>query len=207
MSENCDVSYTARDKPTSGLVSNYESDRFTAYLRRYGTTANKPLPTSWSNRLVTPAPTSILDCPTGIGRWLPNLAALRPRRSWRLSNDVACRRKVALLRVDVELVEAVAEDVPFAEGQFDVVFCNALFKHLPKEVQVDITRELARVTRGTSSWHCRGNFGLPGFVRRVRKAKGAVAVSPSWAHNIFDRAGLQIVDRVKPSTPVGVEHS
>jgi ubiquinone/menaquinone biosynthesis C-methylase UbiE len=58
---------------------------------------------------------------------------------------------VALLRVDVELVEAVAEDVPFAEGQFDVVFCNALFKHLPKEVQVDITRELARVTRGTSS--------------------------------------------------------
>jgi ubiquinone/menaquinone biosynthesis C-methylase UbiE len=116
-------------------------------------------------------------------------------------------RKVALPGVDVELVEAVAEDLPFADGQFDVVFCHALFKHLPKEVQADVTRELARVASGYVILTLSVNFGVPGFVRHFRKAKGAVAVSPSWAHNMFDRAGLQIVDRVKPSTPVGVEHS
>jgi ubiquinone/menaquinone biosynthesis C-methylase UbiE len=116
-------------------------------------------------------------------------------------------QSIELESIDLEFVEAVAENLPFADGEFDLVFCHALFKHLPEDVQAAVTLELARVSTRYVIITLSVNRGIPGLIRRFRKARGAVAVSSRWAENTFRESGLRIISRVKTATPLGVEHS
>jgi len=49
-----------------------------------------------------------------------------------------------------------AEGLPFAEGEFDIVYCNSVIEHLPPERRAAFAAELRRVGRGwyvqTPAW-------------------------------------------------------
>lgn len=69
----------------------------------------------------------VLELGCGAAQWAVRLAA-RGARVVALDNSRAqlehARRAVAEARVDVELVHAAAEQLPFDDARFDVVFCD-----------------------------------------------------------------------------------
>ena len=72
-------------------------------------------------------------------RWLPD----RPRVT------VANLERRDLRPVNMPWVQADGRRLPFADGAFDVVFCNSVLEHLPDEPsRAAMAREIARVGRG-----------------------------------------------------------
>ncbi len=49
-----------------------------------------------------------------------------------------------------------AEDLPFADGEFDLAYCNSVIEHVPPDRRAAFARELRRVARGwyvqTPAW-------------------------------------------------------
>ncbi|MCV7421494.1 glycosyltransferase [Mycobacterium yunnanensis] len=211
-SRNSDeVGYTARGEYLAqDVVENYIPNRFSGRLGRYRFQREQRA----VNDLIAQVPANdvdeILDCPTGIGRWLPNLATLEPRRI--VAMDVSPTmleqaRTVALPGVAVDYREGVAEQLPFEDRSVDLVFCHALLKHLPESAQEQVIKELARVASKNVIVTASVLRGPAGALRRVRRAKGAVAVSRGSFEATVARSGLRVVDSRKAATPVGVEYS
>jgi len=48
----------------------------------------------------------------------------------------------------LRLVQAKAEDLPFSDEEFDVVMCIYLYHEVPRKVRSQISKEMARVTKG-----------------------------------------------------------
>ena len=46
-----------------------------------------------------------------------------------------------------QFVQAKAEDLPFANDEFDVVVCVYLFHELPREIRAKVASEMARVAK------------------------------------------------------------
>lgn len=205
------VGYTARKEYLAeDVVQNYVRNRYSGTMGRYRYAREQQA----VNGIIAQIPSSeveaILDCPTGIGRWLPNLAVLRPQRI--VAMDVSptmlsAARRVQLDGIAIDFKEGVAEQLPFESGTFDLVFCHALLKHLPANSQLDVIKELARVTSKYVIVAASVRRGPAGFIRRFRHAKGAVAVSRKWFEDVVAQSGLQIVAAKKATTPVGVEYS
>ena len=207
-----EVGYTAREEYLAeAVVRDYIPHRFSGRLGRYRYRREQDA----INRLLEQVPRdtvkSVLDCPTGIGRWLPNLATLQPSRI--VGVDVsptmlAYARTVDLSdAISTEFREGVAEDLPFQTGEFDLVFCHALLKHLPETAQFDVIKEVSRVTKSHAIITTSVLRGAAGMVRLLREAGGAVAVTPSWFDDATQHSGLRIVDSQKVATPLGVEFS
>lgn len=57
------------------------------------------------------------------------------------------RAKARRSRVDVTFEKAVAEALPFSDGQFDVVLSTIMLHHLPREARAEAVREMRRVLR------------------------------------------------------------
>ena len=206
-----EVGYTARGEYLAqDVVENYIPNRFSGVLGRYRFQREQRA----VNDLIAKVPANdidtILDCPTGIGRWLPNLAILEPRRV--VAMDVSPTmleqaRTVALPGVAVDYQEGVAEQLPFEARTVDLVFCHALLKHLPESTQEQVIKELARVASKYVIVTASVLRGPAGALRRARRAKGAVAVSRGSFETTVARSGLRVVDSRKAATPVGVEYS
>jgi ubiquinone/menaquinone biosynthesis C-methylase UbiE len=153
----------------------------------------------------------VLDCPSGIGRWVPVLQRLRPEVI--VEADVSptmLAASQARWQGRLPSVEVDATDLPFPDSSFDLVFCHALTKHLPAELQARVLAEFARV----SSRHVVCSFsvdrGLPGMLRRVRELRRdglSRAVSPGWLEQAAADAKLRIVAQRACTTPVGLERS
>ena len=109
--------------------------------------------------------------------------------------------------IAIELQEGVAEQLHFEAGSIDLVFCHALLKHLPQEAQQQVIQELARITSGYVIVTASVLRGPSGALRRIRQAKGAVAITRGWFEETVDRSGLDVIDSRKAATPVGVEYS
>lgn len=60
--------------------------------------------------------------------------------------DIA-RRKIQKTRVEVEVMRARAEDLPFASSSFDVVVSTLIFHHLPTEIKQLAMTEIHRVLK------------------------------------------------------------
>jgi ubiquinone/menaquinone biosynthesis C-methylase UbiE len=206
------VSYTTRREYLSeDVVDNYVPNRFTGALGRYRFRREQNAVNSLINQVPAAEIQSILDCPTGIGRWLPNLAVLRPAHIMAVdvSPTMLSRAKtVELPGVSIGFKEGVAERLPFEEDSFDLVFCHALLKHLPEQVEFDVINELARVTSQYVIVAASVRRGFGGVVRKFRNPKGrAVSVSrPRFEQAVRD-AGLCVVDSRKATTPLGSEYS
>ncbi len=57
------------------------------------------------------------------------------------------RKKFQKERVDVELIEASANKLPFKDKTFDVVVSSLIFHHLPTEVKKEVLKEVYRVLK------------------------------------------------------------
>jgi ubiquinone/menaquinone biosynthesis C-methylase UbiE len=153
----------------------------------------------------------ILDCPVGNGRWLERLAALSPNEI--VGTDVspamleAARARAAECNLKVELLEGVAESLPFDDGLFDLVFCHALAKHLPKQVQRTALLELSRVARHYVVCSFVVRKGIGGVIGRLRRAGGAVVVTEIEIVQWAAEAGLRLLSSESSTTPVGLERS
>jgi ubiquinone/menaquinone biosynthesis C-methylase UbiE len=153
----------------------------------------------------------ILDCPSGVGRWVPMLAELQPELI--VEADVspamlAASRKRWQGRWPT--VEVDALELPFPDASFDLVFSHALTKHLPRQLQAVALAEFSRVSSRYVICSFSVEQGLPGFVRRLRdfQAEGlSQPVSPGWLAHAAHRAGLRVVRRRACTTPVGLEQS
>jgi ubiquinone/menaquinone biosynthesis C-methylase UbiE len=95
---------------------------------------------------------SVLDLPCGAGRMTVALAELGFTRITGADVSPAmvalARRRLAAEGLSFPVVEADAERLPFADGEFDDVFCFRLFHHFPTAaLREQVARELARVAR------------------------------------------------------------
>ena len=205
------VGYTAREEYLSeDVVQNYVRNRFSGALGRYRFWREQRAVSSILEQVPSQEVEVILDCPTGIGRWLPNLAALEPQRI--VAVDVSPTmlkqaKTVSLKGVSIEFRQGAAEELPFEDDSFDLVFCHALLKHLPESAQFQVISELARVTSDYVIVAASVRRGPAGFIRRFRQSKGAVAVSREWFERSTACSGLRIVSSRKATTPIGVEFS
>jgi SAM-dependent methyltransferase len=57
------------------------------------------------------------------------------------------RHKAQARRVQLEVVQASADSLPYPPASFDAVFCTLVFHHLPRSMQGDAVRETRRVLR------------------------------------------------------------
>ncbi len=208
---NEQVSYTTRQEYLAeDVVEDYLPKRFSGFMGQYKYRREQRAVNSLINQIPRADVQSILDCPTGIGRWLPNLAVLEPRRitAVDVSPTMLKRAKtVQLPGVALEFRQGVAERLPFEEGSFDLVFCHALLKHLPEPVEFAVIKELARVTSKYVIVAASVRRGPSGVIRQFRNPKGAFSVSQQQFEQAVADSGLRVVDSRKATTPVGSEYS
>ncbi|MCV7061971.1 class I SAM-dependent methyltransferase [Mycolicibacterium vaccae] len=124
--------YTARSEYLAeDVAQNYVRNRFSGALGKYRYRREQRAVNKLLGQLPADQISAVLDCPTGIGRWIPNLAAVSPQRI--VGVDVSPTmlkraREVRIAGVSLEFQEGVAESLPFEAGEFDLVFCHALLK-------------------------------------------------------------------------------
>jgi ubiquinone/menaquinone biosynthesis C-methylase UbiE len=91
----------------------------------------------------------VLDVGTGAG----DMPLAFARRGWRTTaidtNPQVLRvaRRVAAGTDLVEVLEADARNLPFADGSFDVAHCSLLVHHLAPDEAIAVLREMRRVAR------------------------------------------------------------
>jgi ubiquinone/menaquinone biosynthesis C-methylase UbiE len=195
-----------REYLTDAVAAGYERERYSSVLGRYRWRREQAAVRSLLATVPPGEVAAILDCPSGIGRWHQALHSLSPEVL--VCGDVS----PAMLRATgspfpIAFVQSAAEELPFADGQFDLVFCHALAKHLPKPVQDAVLHDLARVSRRYVVCSLSVAHGIPGLLRGLRRARGAQTVSTSWVAEHAAAAGLRIRASRQTSTPLGTERS
>ncbi len=73
--------------------------------------------------------------------------------------DIA-KRKIQKTRVELEVMKARAEDLPFESSSFDVVVSTLIFHHLPTEIKKLAMREIHRVLKQDGRFLL-ADFGKP----------------------------------------------
>jgi SAM-dependent methyltransferase len=97
------------------------------------------------------APLRVLEWGCGPGRLIRHIAALSPGREMRLAGADYNPESIAWCRANLPGIEFVENGLnpplPFADGEFDAVYNFSVFTHLSEAVQLDWTKELARVLK------------------------------------------------------------
>lgn len=92
----------------------------------------------------------VLDLACGTGRFLKTLCENYPEHKYTgvdLSPFYLRRARRTVDGLNINLVSAAGEDLPFKEGIFDVVFCIYLFHELPSRVRKLVCDEISRVLK------------------------------------------------------------
>ncbi len=169
------------DTDNKGFERAYQSEEFASY---YGAKHDQSLTLKmraaretrmWQSLLKDlPGDLEILDCPAGAGRFWP---FLRPGARRLVAVDtsaemMASGRKRHGQHLPEECIQAFAQDLPFDDRTFDLVFCSRLLHHFPrKEDRRDILSSFARVSRGHvafSTWRS-GNLKSLLQIRRAQE--------------------------------------
>jgi len=189
-------------------VARYEELRFSGWLGRHRFSREQKAISALIMSL--PANISMLDCPSGNGRWWKLLA----RRANRIiAIDLSptmlkySGQRIPSIDVEVEIYEAGVESLPLSDNSVDYSFCHALTKHLPIPVQYGVLMELARVSsRGVIC-----SFGILSHLTyefwRRRKLQESYPVFPEELQWMAEAAKLRIEAVRKCSTLIGVEHT
>lgn len=73
--------------------------------------------------------------------------------------DIA-RKKIKKAGVEVELIKAYGENLPFNSASFDVVVSTFVFHHLPSEIKIQTMREAYRILKKNGRFLL-SDFGKP----------------------------------------------
>ncbi|MEJ7703086.1 MAG: class I SAM-dependent methyltransferase [Geodermatophilaceae bacterium] len=183
-------------------VARYEDRRFSGLLGAYK--LRREQRAVGAALAALPRDLSVIDCPTGIGRWV---GALAERGHRVVGVDIsAAMLAEALHRIDgVTAVRGEAEHLPFRDRGADLVFSFALAKHLPLDVLVDVLGEFSRVAR--VGIIVTVNITPPtlwAWTKKRAPRSRAVEVSSlsAWAQS----RGLSLRDFGRCHTPIGMEH-
>lgn len=83
----------------------------------------------------------ILDVGAGRGAALERFNSTNPI----LAVDLAPQQSAELDKPNVDVVQADGTQLPFRDGEFDVVFSNSVIEHVPKRLQHHFAKEVRRV--------------------------------------------------------------
>jgi SAM-dependent methyltransferase len=102
-----------------------------------------------------------------------------------------CKRLRRALDDDVEVVQADATDMPFAEGRFSGVVCFTMLHHLPSSpLQDRLLAEVARVLRPGGVFAGTDSLGTGSFFKLLHIGDTLVPVSPKRLPARLEGAGL-----------------
>jgi ubiquinone/menaquinone biosynthesis C-methylase UbiE len=110
-----------------------------------------------------------------------------------------CKRLRQTLGDDVEIVQADATDMPFADDRFSGVVCFTMLHHVPsRELQDRLLGEVSRVLRPGGLFAGTDSLGTGKAFRLLHIHDTLVPVSPDELPARLERAGL-----VEPSVETG----
>jgi ubiquinone/menaquinone biosynthesis C-methylase UbiE len=99
------------------------------------------------------------------------------------------RKKIAQHQVEVEVVQAGAEHLPFPPASFDVVTSTLVFHHLPTEIKHQAMQEIYRVLTPDGRFLL-ADFGRPeGFILSTFFALGALVQADEARYIQDNKAG------------------
>lgn len=139
-----------------------------------------------------PPQAKVLDIGCGTGRFLNRLARHYPDVLGIGLDASPLMLKKARLSIQVRprliFIEGRSDRLPFAEGEFEAVFCSISFLHYPDPEAV--FREIDRVLKNTGVFHLADY--LPGFVLSSWGRVGALGGGLSfYSKEERDRLGIQ----------------
>ncbi len=148
-----------------------------------------------------PKSSSILDCPAGAGRFWP---FLRNMTSTLVAVDSSAEmmgrgQKVQQGFAPDSCEVAMAQDLPFPDNSFDLVFCSRLLHHFPQaKDRQEILSSFSRVSRGYvafSTWRTGNYKSLRNSFRRENQTRFFASMGD--IENDVKAAGL---------TPIHIQH-
>ena len=102
-----------------------------------------------------------------------------------------CKRLRQTLDDDVEIVQADATDMPFADGRFSAVVCFTMLHHVPsRELQDRLLGEVSRVLRAGGVFAGTDSLGTGRAFKLLHIHDTLVPVSPDRLPARLERAGL-----------------
>jgi ubiquinone/menaquinone biosynthesis C-methylase UbiE len=152
----------------------------------------------------------LLDCPCGNGRWFEilskNVTHIRAIDVSKGMVEYASQRQQPA-SVSVEVGLGDAEDLALEDNEVDYTFSYALMKHIPVNIQFNIMKEFARVSR-------KGVFCSFAVLNPVsyawwsrKKLPESYPVIREDLYNMANNAGLKLTELIKVSQPVvGLEY-
>lgn len=139
--------YPAKEAYLENHAENYDANRTRTHAGRLEWNREirvvKALLTAW----VSPT-SSVLDAPTGTGRFLPIISQRCSHVvGVDISNDMLREARVRMGDVDIELLCADCESLPFEDHKYDYVFSLRFLGHLPSKARIAVLKEFRRVAR------------------------------------------------------------
>jgi ubiquinone/menaquinone biosynthesis C-methylase UbiE len=102
-----------------------------------------------------------------------------------------CKRLRQTLDDDVEIVQADATTMPFADGRFSGVVCFTMLHHVPsRELQEQLLSEVSRVLRAGGVFAGTDNLGTGQAFKLLHIRDTLVPVAPDELPARLERAGL-----------------
>jgi ubiquinone/menaquinone biosynthesis C-methylase UbiE len=153
---------------------------------------------------------TLLDCPCGNGRWFEilskNVTRIRAVDVSKGMVEYASQRQLPA-SVSVEVGLGDAENLALEDNEVDYIFSYALMKHIPVNIQFNIMKEFARVSR-------KGVFCSFAVLNPVsyawwsrKKLPESYPVIREDLYNMAKHAGLKLTELIKVSQPVvGLEY-
>ncbi|MCB8914440.1 MAG: class I SAM-dependent methyltransferase [Thermoleophilales bacterium] len=190
------------------VAASYEQKRYSGRLGKYRYEREQ----AGVGAVIAQLPNDLhfLDVPCGIGRWWPMLEAHASRID---GLDISpamlaeAEKRVASSSVPVSVNVGDAESLELPDDSVDAVFSHALMKHLPIPLQAQVLGEFSRVSR---SWVVCAFSVVETFsyqLWRRRSFEDSYPLLPEQLSDLADSAGLDIVDRKRCTTPLGIEYS
>ena len=147
----------------------------------------------------------VLDAPSGVGRFTAQLREVASERlvCGDLWDETLQALRRAEQRHDGVAIETTEVDLyrvlPFAQGEFDLVFNFRFFHHIRSAEQCNhVAAELARVTSRYLIVSYYATASIHAWQKRIWRRKGHVRSLPmiplSEFHQLFARHGMRVVE-------------
>ncbi len=141
----------------------------------------------------------VLEIGPGFGATTRVLARRRGSLTVVELSESYCKRLRGTLEDSVEIVQADATDMPFADDRFSAVVCFTMLHHVPsRELQDRLLGEVSRVLRPGGIFAGTDSLGTSRAFKLLHIGDTLVPVSPNELPARLRRAGL-----VEPSVEAG----